>query len=202
MNIWIIFQFGIVTIKEHFCISLCTIRAFIALGQICTCGIAGWAGRWKPEVNLDIIPWEPSSLVLFFFFFNFTLRVCFACLPVCVPCVCLLDALELCLWMVVNHHACARAPNTLKCWTSCPVPTLVLETGALPGSGACKPVRLVRDLQWPLMSIHLPVLRLQACTAISDFFFTWALGFTLRSCLHGSHFTSRATAPVLIYFCF
>lgn len=67
MNIWIIFQFGIVTIKEHFCISLCTIRAFIALGQICTCGIAGWAGRWKPEVNLDIIPWEPSSLVLFFF---------------------------------------------------------------------------------------------------------------------------------------
>lgn len=145
MNIWVIFQFGTVTIKEHCCISLCTIRAFITLGQMCTCGIAGWIGRWRPEVNLGIIPWEPSSLVLFFFFPSFTLCVCFACLPVCVPCACLLDALELCLWMVVNHHACTRAPSALKCWTSSPAPWFLRQDLSL-GLG------LVSQLGWPAIS--------------------------------------------------
>lgn len=144
MNIWVIFQFGTVTIKEHCCISLCTIRAFITLGQMCTCGIAGWIGRWRPEVNLGIIPWEPSSLVLFFFP-SFTLCVCFACLPVCVPCACLLDALELCLWMVVNHHACTRAPSALKCWTSSPAPWFLRQDLSL-GLG------LVSQLGWPAIS--------------------------------------------------
>lgn len=151
---------------------------------------------------------QKSTLVSFignhpacFFFFNFSLCVCFVCLPLCVPCACLLDALELCLWMAVNHHMCARAPSALKGWTSRPVPTLVLETGALSGSGACQSVRLARDLQWPWISIS-PVIRLQACTAIRDFFLMWALVFKLRSCLHGNHFTSRAIVPVLVYFYF
>lgn len=86
MNIWVIFQFGTVTIKEHCCISLCTIRAFITLGQMCTCGIAGWIGRWRPEVNLGIIPWEPSSLVLFFFQFYF---MCMFCLSACMCTMCM-----------------------------------------------------------------------------------------------------------------
>lgn len=49
---------------------------------------------------------------------------------------------------------------------------------------------LVSQLGWSGISNGLwcpsdVVLRLQACTAIPDFFFTWALGFTLWSCLHG-----------------
>lgn len=112
---------------------------------------------WTVEARSQ--PWYHSLGTIQLGSFFFILCVCFACLPVCVSCACLLDALELCLWMIVDHHTCARAPSTLKCWTSCPGPTLVLETGALPGSGACQSVRLARDLQWPWISIS-PVIRL------------------------------------------